>query len=142
MESKLVNPFESIDDETVDVNNDLLAHLIKDISEVDLEMEDLDMKICDLKASSHKSNKNKKPKKSRKRFNMRGIFWNSRGLSDLAKYRYIADTIKENNLDFIAIMETGKQDMSRLNLTRLSGGVDFVWHCLPPRGRSGYFFRY
>jgi len=68
---------------------------------------------------------------------MRGIFWNSRCLSDLAKYRYIADTIKENNLDFIAIMETGKQDMSRSNLTRLSGGVDFVWHCLPPRGRSG-----
>src|SRR6266508_3833486 len=27
--------------------------------------------------------------------------------------------------------------MSKLNLARLSGGSDFVWHCLPPRGRSG-----
>ena len=27
--------------------------------------------------------------------------------------------------------------MSRSNLTRLSGGVDFVWHYLLPRGRSG-----
>jgi len=34
-------------------------------------------------------------------------------------------------------METGKQDMSKTNLARLSGGANFVWHCLPPRGRSG-----
>ena len=34
-------------------------------------------------------------------------------------------------------METGKQDMSRSNLARLSGGVEFIWHYLPPRGRSG-----
>ena len=68
---------------------------------------------------------------------MKGLFWNSRGLSDLAKYRYISDVVKENNLDFIAVMETGKQDMSKSNLTRLSGGLDFIWHCLLPRGRSG-----
>src|SRR5205809_8003699 len=68
---------------------------------------------------------------------MKGLFWNSRGLSDLAKYRYIADIVKANNLDVIAVLETGKQDMSRSNLARLSGGVDFTWHYLPPRGRSG-----
>ncbi|KAJ1292154.1 hypothetical protein BS78_02G370400 [Paspalum vaginatum] len=34
-------------------------------------------------------------------------------------------------------METGKQDMSKSNLARLSGGADFIWHCLPPKGRSG-----
>src|SRR5438128_12612804 len=68
---------------------------------------------------------------------MKGLFWNSRGLSDLAKYRYIADIVKASNLEFVAVLETGKQDMSRSNLTRLSGGVDFVWHCLPLRGRSG-----
>src|SRR6266540_5971717 len=68
---------------------------------------------------------------------MKGLFWNSRGLSDLAKFRYISDTVKKNKVDFIAVMETGKQDMSRLNLARLSGDLDFVWHCLPPRGRSG-----
>ena len=68
---------------------------------------------------------------------MKGIFWNSRGLSDLAKYRCVSDSIRDNKLDFVAVMETGKQDMSRANLNRLSGGADFVWHCLPPRGRSG-----
>jgi len=67
---------------------------------------------------------------------MKGLFWNSRGLSDLAKFRYISDAVKDLKLDFIAVMETGKQDMSRSNLARLSGGVNFVWHCLPPRGRS------
>ena len=68
---------------------------------------------------------------------MKGFYWNSRGLSDLAKYRYISEAIRDQNLDFVAVMETGKQDMSRANLNRLSGGADFVWHCLPPRGRSG-----
>jgi len=68
---------------------------------------------------------------------MKGFYWNSRGLSDLAKYRYISEAIRDHNLDFVAIMETGNQDMSRTNLNRLSGGADFVWHCLPQRGRSG-----
>jgi len=68
---------------------------------------------------------------------MKGFFWNSRGLSDLAKYRYLAEVIRDHNLDFMAVMETGKQDMSKSNLSRLSGGADFIWHCLPPHGRSG-----
>ncbi|KAG2620690.1 hypothetical protein PVAP13_3NG098700 [Panicum virgatum] len=68
---------------------------------------------------------------------MKGIFWNSRGLSDLAKYKYISESIRDHKLDFVAVMEPGKQDMSRLNLNRLSRGADFIWHCLPPRGRSG-----
>ena len=68
---------------------------------------------------------------------MRGFYWNSRGLSNLAKYRYISEAIKEHNLDYVAAMVTGKRDMSRANLNRLSGGADFTWHCLPPRGRSG-----
>jgi len=68
---------------------------------------------------------------------MKGIYWNSRGLSDLAKHRYILEAIREPNLDFVDVMETGKKDMSRANLNRLSGGADYIWHCLPPRGRSG-----
>ena len=68
---------------------------------------------------------------------MKGIYWNSRGLSDLAKYHYISEAIKEQNLDFIAVMATRKKDMSRANLNHLSGGADYIWHCLPPRGRSG-----
>jgi hypothetical protein len=70
---------------------------------------------------------------------MRGLLWNSRGLSDLAKFRYISDAVNEFNLDFIGVMETGKQDMSQSNLSRLTRGAEFVWHYLPPRGRSGGF---
>ena len=55
----------------------------------------------------------------------------------MAKYRYISEAIREQNLNFVAVMETGKKDMSRANLNRLSGGADYIWHCLPPRGRSG-----
>jgi hypothetical protein len=68
---------------------------------------------------------------------MKGFYWNSRGLSDLAKYQYIVEAIKNHFLNFVVVMETGKQDMSRSNLTCLAGGADLVWHCLPPRGRFG-----
>jgi hypothetical protein len=40
---------------------------------------------------------------------MKGIFWNSRGLRDLAKYRFLSDTSKGEHLDFIAILETNKK---------------------------------
>ena len=63
---------------------------------------------------------------------MKAIFWNSRGLLDLAKYRYISEAIRDQQLDFVAVMETRKQDMSRSNLARLSSDADFIWHCLPP----------
>jgi hypothetical protein len=53
------NPFDLSDDEATEVDSDLLAHLIKDVSAVDLETEDLDTRICDLMASSRKSRKNR-----------------------------------------------------------------------------------
>jgi hypothetical protein len=99
---------------------------------VDSEIEDLETKLCDLMASFRKSRKNQKNKKHSKiLFIMIGLFWNSRGFSNLPKFWYICDAVKENNLDFIC-----KQDMPRSNLSRLTGDIDFVWHCLPPRGRS------
>ena len=68
---------------------------------------------------------------------MNGMFLNSRGLRDLAKHTRIADSIREHNLDFVGISETGKRDFSVSLLNRLSGGVDFTWISRPPRGRSG-----
>jgi hypothetical protein len=68
---------------------------------------------------------------------MRGIFWNSRGLSDLAKTRFLNDASKEHNLDFIALLETCKNDFSQAALDNLSGGKNFVWHWTAPHGRSG-----
>ena len=68
---------------------------------------------------------------------MKGIFWNSRGLKDLAKRRFLADASIKHKLDFIALTETGRDNFTLQFLSTLSGGVDFDWHCLPPRGRSG-----
>jgi hypothetical protein len=126
------------EDEDVDSDSALLAHLVWKVLEVYFDDEALDTKICDLMASSRKTRTSKKrsKKKTIEKIisQMKGMFWNSRGLSDLAKHRYIADGIKERNLDFVAIMESGKQDMQRVNLNQLLGGADFIWHCLPPRG--------
>jgi hypothetical protein len=68
---------------------------------------------------------------------MKGIFWNSRGLSDLAKSRYLDDTTKEQNLDFIALLETCKKDFSQLTLDKeffygiglhlMGGQVELCW---------------
>ena len=68
---------------------------------------------------------------------MKGIFWNSRGLKDLAKRRFLAEASLEHRLDFIALSRTGRNNFAPQFLNALSGGVDFDWHCLPPRGRSG-----
>jgi exonuclease III len=68
---------------------------------------------------------------------MNGMFSNSRGLGDLAKHLHIAHCIKDHNLDFVAILETGRRDFSQHLLNRLAGGVDFEWTSQPPRGRSG-----
>ena len=68
---------------------------------------------------------------------MKGLFWNSRGLADLAKQRFLAETTLEQHLDFIALLETGRDNFTSQSLGNLSEGIDFDWHVLPPRGRSG-----
>jgi hypothetical protein len=68
---------------------------------------------------------------------MNDMFKNSRDLKDLAKHLYIAKSIKEHVLDFVAISETGKRNYSTSFLSLLLGGEDFVWVSRPPRGRSG-----
>jgi hypothetical protein len=68
---------------------------------------------------------------------MNGMFNNSRGLRDLAKHIFIADSIRDYGLDFVAISETGNRDYSTSFLNRLSGVEDFAWVSRPPRGRSG-----
>jgi hypothetical protein len=68
---------------------------------------------------------------------MNGMLSNCRGLGDLAKHLFFADCIRDHNLDFHAISETGRRDFPQNLLNRLSGGVDFVWHSRPPREHSG-----
>jgi hypothetical protein len=54
------------DDEAV-VDDDLLAHLIKDVWEVDFEDMDPDTKLCDLKATARKSKSTSRKCKVKKR---------------------------------------------------------------------------
>jgi exonuclease III len=68
---------------------------------------------------------------------MKGIFWNSRGLRDLAKIRYLSELSREQKLDFIALLETGKKDFSQTTLNNICGGQNFLWHWTEPHGRSG-----
>jgi exonuclease III len=68
---------------------------------------------------------------------MKGIFWNSRGLSDLAKSKFLNDTVREQSLDFVALLETGKKDLSQSVLNNFCNGGNFLWHWTQPHGRSG-----
>ena len=65
------------------------------------------------------------------------MIWNSEGLGDTAKHITIHETIKEHNLDFVAIIETGRSNFTPHFLNFLAGGRDYIWYCLPPIGRSG-----
>jgi len=67
---------------------------------------------------------------------MRGILWKSRGLSDLAKYRCLSHLSKEEKLDFIVLLETGKKDFSKAVLNNICGEQEYIWHRIKPHGRS------
>src|SRR4051794_35825082 len=67
---------------------------------------------------------------------MRGIFWNSRSLADLAKRRFLADMSRELKLDFMSLLETGRDNFTSQFLGTISHGLDYDWHFLSPQGRS------
>ncbi|KAJ1282903.1 hypothetical protein BS78_03G087300 [Paspalum vaginatum] len=68
---------------------------------------------------------------------MKGLFWNNRGLRDLAKFNFLSDTCLDYHLDFVAIVETRRDDFTKADLDRFCGGKDFFWHWTSPRGQSG-----
>ena len=68
---------------------------------------------------------------------MKGVIWNSDGFGDSAKHLAVHEFIKENRLDFVAIIETGRSSFATPFLNFLAAGSDFVWYCIPPHGRSG-----
>ena len=67
---------------------------------------------------------------------MKGIFWNCRGLRDLAKHTFLHDVAKDKRLDFIALSETNRNSFSTQCLENFCAGTDFVWHWRCPRGMS------
>jgi hypothetical protein len=46
---------------------------------------------------------------------MKGVFWNSRGLGDLAKHRFLAELVKEEQINFITISEIGRDSFPDLS---------------------------
>jgi hypothetical protein len=86
------------------------------------------------KAKTQKTgNLPKKPKP----YKMKGVFWNSRGLVDLAKHRFLAELVREEQVNFIALCETGRETFPDHVLKNLCVGRDFLWHARAPHGRSG-----
>jgi hypothetical protein len=49
----------------------------------------------------------------------------------------VHEAIREYRLYFFAVLETGRDNFLAHFLKNLSGGLDFIWYCLPPLGRSG-----
>jgi hypothetical protein len=68
---------------------------------------------------------------------MKGIFWNSIGLRDLAKPRFLFDASNDHNLDFIALLETHRKGYFEAELSTFCGSREFSWQWCPSRGRSG-----
>jgi exonuclease III len=68
---------------------------------------------------------------------MKGIFWNSNDLRDQAKYIFLFDSTKEHNLDFIAILETKRNDFNTAELAHFCANKNFAWNWSPTRGRAG-----
>jgi hypothetical protein len=52
-------------------------------------------------------------------------FWNSDDFGDLAKHRFVKDTVREHKVDFFAILETGRSNFLIPFLNNLFGGQDF-----------------
>jgi hypothetical protein len=70
-------------------------------------------------------------------YKMKGVFWNSRGLSDLAKHRFLDELVREEQINFIALSEIGRESFPDHVLKNLCVGRDFLWHAMAPHGRSG-----
>lgn len=57
--------------------------------------------------------------------NERIFFWNSRGLRDLAKSGLLLDTTMDEGLDFISILETGRNEFRSHELSHFCGEKTF-----------------
>jgi hypothetical protein len=49
----------------------------------------------------------------------------------------LAELVKEEQINFVTISETGRDSFSDHVLKNLCAGHDFLWHTMAPHGRSG-----
>jgi hypothetical protein len=95
-------------------------------------------KIVLEKTKVRRSSRIKKKPKSQSAM-VRTLIWNSEGLRDASKHLFIKETIREQDLDIVAFLETGRSNFAAPFLCNLCGGRNFYWFCLPPHGRLGAF---
>ena len=55
----------------------------------------------------------------------------------MAKFGFLSNTSKEQQLDFIALLETGRDDFSQTDLNKICRERNFMWSWTLPHGRSG-----
>ena len=55
----------------------------------------------------------------------------------MAKHIFLSDLVKEEQISFIALSETGRDEFPDRILKNLCAGRDFLWHSMAPHGRSG-----
>jgi hypothetical protein len=53
---------------------------------------------------------------------MEGVFLNSKVLGDLAKHGFLADLVKEEKINFIALFEIGRDEFPNHFLKKLCAG--------------------
>jgi exonuclease III len=68
---------------------------------------------------------------------MKILMWNVRGLGKPARRRQVREYILHENIDFIGLQETIKQDFSESILRDLAGSCNVSWFWSPSYGHSG-----
>jgi len=68
---------------------------------------------------------------------MKGMFWNIRGLWKIDRLPALRSRIRDNQLDFVGIMETKKIFLSDGFLKSLTHNVPFDWFHLEAKGSAG-----
>jgi exonuclease III len=66
---------------------------------------------------------------------MKGAFWNIRGLNKAGRVNCLANFIKQNDLDFVGIQETKKAVISSGFLDLVNRNM--VWNFIPAKGSAG-----
>ena len=111
------NEIDSEEDE-IDPNTSTISPLCGDLTEevMDDNSAGLDGVLVDVPIKVAKSKNKKKllnKKVAAKKFvPMKSVFWNCRGLCDLAKHTFLHDVAEDNKLDFIALSETNRNSFS------------------------------
>jgi hypothetical protein len=59
---------------------------------------------------------------------MKVVYWNNNGFKDPRKHKFISALTKENNLNFIAISETGRSGFTPRFLKNLCVGIYYLCH--------------